>query len=491
MNFNDNKKKWALTGVLLAVLGFNISPPKSMKSFTLTDMASSAEATSTRFSNDGSEYLADIRQSGDDLIVNVGKLQKTESGAMVLCTKDCGRTLLLPNAVGTKTEDIKLLLQKAMSESQEIEVAKSDRGSERVKAVREEKSDKKSAKADKSDKAKSDKADATAKLMAAVETCKDENEATAEITQCISDETISIFEDTDRKQIDSAKFTSILTKEMILPLGEELSNIRDNEQYSYANRNMMMAKMKQILTPLSSLINNASVSKTQTAKDIQERYNLLVKATLQDAKAAWDSKDLSSFQYRSDDLKMWSSYMAGSNIYNKGMNEASQMSVNLQNQIATSLCAMTNPAGSCGATTGNDQVIQVNGQVYTRVDVASNRGGATGQMNTGNVSAVPQVILQQPAQNGSAIVVPTVQGNQYNSLQPMSATTVNGVPMQVMQQQVVPSTSAYYQQPQQMYSQPMSQYSVPQTSGGVVNMGGLRTGGTTTGGVVNMGGTRY
>lgn len=482
MNFNDNQKKWAMTGVLLAVLGFNISPPKAMKSFTLTDMASTAEVRTTRFTNNGSDYLANIKESGDDLIVEVGKLQKTESGAFILCTKDCGTTMVLPNAIGTKTEDINALIKKAMGESadtEEVVVAKSERGSERVKATREDKPEKKDKKQAKADKEKSDKDDAVQKLTEAVEECKDENETTAEITQCISDEAISIFENADRKSIDSSKFTAILTKEMILPLGESLSDIRDDDQYTYATRNMMMAKMKEVLQPLASLMNNSSVAKTQTAKDLKERYNLLVKASLQDAKKAWDAKDTTSFQYRSDDLQMWSSYMAGSNIYNKGMNEAAQMSAGLQNQIATSLCAMTNASGNCGSSTNSD-LIQVNGQIYSRVDQGANRGGATGtQMNTTGVAVVPSSI--QPVQNGMAIIIPQSQGTQYNSMQPMSQTTVNGVPMQVMQQQAVPGSVQYYQQPQQMYSQPVSQFTVPQSQGSVVNMNTMRTGTTATG----------
>jgi hypothetical protein len=515
MNFNDNHRKWAMTGVLLAVLGFNISPPKSMISFSLTDMASTSEVKSSTIEVNGQKYVAQYVKSGERTDVKVDKVEfETESGSLVLCGS-CSTTYVFDKNFTTNIAELNDITRETVAAKSKKEAAVADRGSERVKATKKDKEEVAKGEDGPSlsseDKKASGKPDGVEKLQAVIDKdCaklkSDDGHATCAITRIEN-----LLKHYEAFSIDRNDLSELIKKEVLSPLGNVVADIREDNDMSlqqtsaYEQEKTIKPQIEEALEPMYSLIKKFNEKDKVVAKQLKKEYQALFDTSLSKLNKAKSENNLAEMGVRTEDvrtlLKLMIQKENQSTIVNGGMAQANSMSSGLEKEIQNRLNAIYGVSTN-GTTTGaNGTIVAQDGSRFENF-----RGGVNqAQMNTTGAASVPNVVLQQTPQGGMAIIIPNQNSsNQYNSMQPMNTTSVGGVPVAVMQQQVVPSTPQYYQQPQQMYGQQQvynpqqynttqynpyvnqyngTQYSVPQTNAGsVVNMGTYRAGtvGTTT-----------
>ncbi|WP_413582633.1 hypothetical protein [Bdellovibrio sp. HCB288] len=423
MKFNDSQKKWAMTGVLLAVLGFNISPPKSMISYSLTDLASEKESfKSSTFEHDGKEYVAQYRKNGDQTDVTINKVEfKTESGSIVLCG-NCSTSYVFDENFKTNTSELNEIAKELLTASEEAKTEEpAKRGTERVKVSKKEAAEDKEESLVDEKEISNGKKDGAVALQKAVDTCRDRHESIDAINTCISNAVQNLFTKSSVFNIDNKKVVEILKTEMIQPLGEHLAELRSSDAgLTYKD---IKEQTIESLKPLGDMANDSNIRKTPFAKDLTATYKMLSKESVALAKAAWDNKNLQEFDIRRQDLGNFSVYYKAAQIVPAGMAQANEMSNNLQMQINNQMAQIM--AGQ-GAVLSADGIIVVDGVAYSRVSSAG-RGGATGVGITTLPGQVPVQVINGTFQS-------TGMPQQFIP-SPAGTSTINTVPVQNIQTQ--------------------------------------------------------
>jgi hypothetical protein len=500
MKFNDTQKKWAMTGVLLAVLGFNISPYKSVRSFNVTDLAQTADPADMKVDEitqaDGVYEAKYSKINEKQTLVEYRKIL-TESGAEVNC-ETCMEKFVLDKPFTTRLDILNMNLIKAMSAVEpKVEEVAATRGAKRVKAVKEESPDEEVVAQEDKKPARSkrqEKPDGAKVLALNIKNQCGDIKDKAEKVECVANETSDLFKDYDKYKIRKSDIVDLLNAQLLRPLSSQLSSIRsdnDMDYRSYAGQskdlyNDLEEKISDALKPLNDLSLDIMSKDEGIATALEDKYSTLLEASLlAKDKAFKDGKNLEA-NIRFDDTKLTAKQIIEKQRFiNEGMDKADQMSASLSQQLAASIYGGYAQSG----TQSTDQYVIKDGAVYQRIDTVGRGNTAVGQsqLNTAGVVvpnngqfnqnvALPSIITP----NGTIQVQqqqPQMFGQTQQQVQYVSQ------PQQFVQQ---PQQVQYVQQPQ-MYSVPQNQYTVPQNQysvsqnqGSVVNMGTFRTGGTST-----------
>ncbi|WP_413585363.1 hypothetical protein [Bdellovibrio sp. HCB274] len=476
MKFNANQKKWAMTGVLLAVLGFNISPPKSMVGFSMADLASEKENIKTgSFEFDGSEYLTEFEKRGNRTSVRIDKVEFTsESGSKVLCGT-CSTTYVFDKNFQTNTtelNDIAIELVAASRKSKKEEAP--ERGAERVKAVKKEKSEKEEKAPAK--KSKSDTKDKYAKLNQALadlsKNCADmESDEEMELTAkgatmvCYSEGLKSLFSDLDSDEINDSTVLSFISRR-VMPVQAEviLENRQAHYDYLTGKSSSKPKEIKELLYSLEnfiavipeghsklqqSLINSSASIKTADLKFIQALKQKAANTTVSAERSAYLDEVIWRTQTNPTLDTELNSMSQRISVVTDGMQKANQFSAGLQQSLAEAFAA----AGTTAQGQTSADTVVINGQVYRRTEGVG-RGGATGQGIATIPNAVPNNVIQGNFQSSG---MPT----QFVPAQPGNS-TMTQVPGQ---QQYVPQPNQYQQWQQQYQPQGAAPVGTSRTSG--------------------------
>ncbi|WP_413575927.1 hypothetical protein ACLVWU_16195 [Bdellovibrio sp. HCB290] len=482
MKFNDNQKKWAMTGVLLAALGFNISAPKSLVTYNSTDMAQkSADFKSSTFEYDGDEWIARYSKKGERTDVILDKVEyKTESGTKVLCG-GCSTTYTFDTNFQTNTSELNDIAKELLSARVSKTEEEPKRGEKRVKSAKVEKEEK--AKAKKTAKAKkSDAKDKYAKLNQALaelsENCSDmESDEDLDLTAkgatmaCYSEGLKSLFSDLDSDEINDSTVLSFISRR-VMPVQAEviLENRQAHYDYLTGKSSTKPKEIKELLYSLEnfiavipeghsklqqSLINSSASIKTADLKFIQALKQKAANTTVSAEKSAYLDEVLWRTQTNPSLDTELNSMSQRISIVTDGMQKANQFSAGLQQSLAEAFAAAgTTAQGQTGADT-----VVINGQVYRRTD-GMGRGGATGQGIATIPNAVPNNVIQGNFQSSG---MPT----QFVPAQP-GGSTMTQVPGQ---------QPPMYSQPQDQYQQWQQQQQMPYQPQGAAPVSTGRTSG--------------
>ncbi len=526
MKFSDTQKKWAMTGVLLAVLGFNISPYKSVKGFNVTDLAATAtdeDMKTDEITRADGVYEVSYSQSKDNEKKTLAKYRKilTESGAKVDCAT-CMDSVVLDQPFTTRLDVLNVNLMKMLEPVEpKVKDVAEVRGAKRVKAtkVAKEDADEALAKLKKSDSEEDDSVEedsAFEKGLAAIDSkCKTDKvkkkKASAkrkEQLECLSDELSDLLTSIDDEEIDDKVLKAFIQKK-VLPLQVDLilENRKAMSEYYLQGGDAPDETTLSLLEPLEKIIGSipeghdglqtdlvkaATAVKTADLKYIANLNDRARNATGQDKtdllnESSWRTSTSTSIDRDLQKMADNAAYVSG------GMNQASKFSAGLQAALNQAWINYNNGGSS------SPDVIQVGNDAYQRIS-SVNRGGAAGvtQMNTQGV-VVPTNVQFAQSSAPMSIITPNgtfqVQAQQPQMYSQQQGQQVQYVPQQqqFVQQQfnqqpqwVAQQTQQQYMQQPPMYSVPQNQYSVPQNQyvgqnqGNVVNMGTFRTGGTTT-----------
>ncbi|QDK46808.1 hypothetical protein DOM22_17415 [Bdellovibrio sp. ZAP7] len=484
MKFNDTQKKWAMTGVLLAVLGFNISPPKSVRGFSLTEMASTEDVKIDEITREDGVYEAKYSKFNDNQTLVEYRKILTESGAEVNCDT-CMEKMVLDKPFATRVDVLNMNLMKALSAVEpKVVAASASRGEARkrsVRGVKEEQAVKETKRAPKEEEEEMDTEEESSafssSLASLAETCKAKKKGMKQL-ECLSNGLSRLMEKTESEEIEDAAVKSFIQRK-VLPLQADLVLKNRKAQYEYAlNGGEEPAETTlSILKPMEDIIasipedhaalQSALVKSTAAVKASELKFISNLNARAQNSEGIEKTELLNESNWRMNSSRTIDNdlqKMISQALYvSDGMSQANKLSSALQGQLNQVWVDYSN------GRLGSSETFQIGDGVYTRVGTVNNRGGVT------------------PTQiNTTGVIVPNTQFTQTN-LMPIQVPTNNGAAAVPGQQQMFaqPQQQVQFvnQQPQQQFVgqpqqfAPQQQFAVPQTQAGVVNMGTFRTGG--------------
>ncbi|WP_413292647.1 hypothetical protein ACLSU7_14575 [Bdellovibrio sp. HCB185ZH] len=477
MKFNDTQKKWAMTGVLLAVLGFNISPPKSVKGFSFTEMASTEDVKVDEITREDGVYEAKYSKFNDNQTLVEYRKILTESGAEVDCDT-CMDKAVIDKPFSTRVDVLNMNLMKVMSKVEPKAVAASEsRGEARkrsARGVKEEQVVKETKRAPKEEEIEKEEETSafSASLASIAESCKAKKKGMKQL-ECLSNGLAKLLEKTDSEEIEDAAVKSFIQRK-VLPLQADMVLKNRKAQYEFAlnGGDEPVETTLTILKPMEDIIASipedhaqlqaALVKSSAAVKAAELKFidNLNARAKNSEGTEKLELTNESNWRMNTsrtidNDLQK----MISQALYvSDGMSQATKLSSALQGQLNQVWVDYSN--GRLGST---PETLQIGDSVYTRV-----RGNPI-----------------QTQMQTTGVIVPNTQFTQTN-LMPIQVPTNNGVAAAPQQQQMFAQPQQQVQfvnQPQQQFVgqpqqfMPQQQFAVPQTQAGVVNMGNLRTGG--------------
>lgn len=256
MKFTYTQKKWAMTGVLLAVLGFNVSMNKHTGGIASIDLASSSDDVAEgKYINDQGVHKVKFIQNGEHSVLAV--VLNTEGST---CTT-CGTWNLENTSLNKNKDNVDALV---------VELAKQIKGSEKAE--------------------KSEKAPQHPVAKKAVREEQDEEVQYTDRVEKIEDQCASIS-DADRKvqcltlklsriipnktESENAKILNLINKKIIPIVGSKLTSLR-SEAYDSNDFSTLRADSLDAIQPLKDLADAGKKDKNFTKAFMGLQANLLV-----------------------------------------------------------------------------------------------------------------------------------------------------------------------------------------------------------------------
>ncbi|WP_413558721.1 hypothetical protein [Bdellovibrio sp. HCB209] len=499
MKFNESNKKWAMTGVLLAALSFNISPPTFVKTFSM-DMASTKEVKMDKITNASGVYQVTYTALDRDKTSLKYSKVDTESGTVITCD-DCITEFVINKPLSTQIDVLNVTAAKLIAKygeddsSAEVEdsasIARSvidemtDHAPERVKAPRKEVA--KKSKDKKDPKAKFAKM--TAALDSLASECVD-MDSSDEKMSCYSEGLSAMFSDLDSDEINDGAVNSFINRR-VMPIQADLILENRSKYYQYLRGtgeapesiSQKLAyledfiiripegheKLQQALINSTASIKAADLKFINSLKEKAAASSGVEKTEIQN-EIGWRIQSNPTLDTELLQMSQRISQITAETSANSRMAQSNRFAAGLQEAINQAFMSV----GS-NSSVGQTAVVDANGQTWVRADVAGRGYSQTGTTFNPGTVVVPNGI-PTTNQNFMAPIVPTGVAAVNNTAMPV-------VPQSIVQPQVQPQMFGQqqvyqpgftqpqtYTQPQMMYSQPQMNQQFGANQPGVINM---------------------
>jgi hypothetical protein len=252
MKFTYTQKKWAMTGVLLAVLGFNVSMNKHTGGIASVDLASSSDDVAEgKYINDQGVHKVKFIQNGEHSVLAV--VLNTEGST---CTT-CGTWNLENTSLNKNKDNVDALVVQLAKQIKEAGPTEKPQQPVAKKAVREE---------------QDEEIQYTDRVDKIEDQCASISDANRK-AQCLTTKLSRLIP--NKTDSENAKILNLINKKIIPVVGSKLTSLR-SEAYDSNDFSTLRADSLDAIQPLNDLADAGKKDKNFTKAFMGLQANLLV-----------------------------------------------------------------------------------------------------------------------------------------------------------------------------------------------------------------------